>query len=51
MGAAIKNLVNIYTFDDMHFEDQAIELKKLYYKYKARRLVIDANGLKISPLL
>lgn len=50
MGAAIKNLVNIYAYDDMHFEDQAKELKKLYYKYKAKRIVIDGNGLKLSPL-
>lgn len=33
---------------DMHLEDQAIELKKLYYKYNAKRLVIDANGLGIG---
>ncbi len=48
MGAAIKSLVNIYTFSDEHFENQAIQLKKLYYKYKARRLVIDGNGLGIG---
>ena len=47
-GAAYKSLVNIYTFSDEHFEDQAINIKKLYYKYKARRLVIDANGLGIG---
>lgn len=29
----------------MHFEDQAIKLKKLYYAYSARRLIIDGNGL------
>ena len=45
IGGAWKNLVNMYTFTDMHFEEQAIEIKKLYYLYKARRLVIDANGL------
>ena len=43
-----KSLVNIYTFSDEHFEDQAIKLKRLYYQYKARRLVIDANGLGIG---
>lgn len=32
----------------MHFEDQAVFFKKLYYKYRARRLVIDANGLGIG---
>ena len=47
-GSAIKSLVNIYTFEDEHFEDQAIRIKKLYYKYKARRLVIDGNGLGIG---
>jgi hypothetical protein len=41
-------LVNIYTLTDEHFEDQAIKLKKLYYKYNAQRLVIDANGLGIG---
>ena len=48
MGPAIKSLVNIYTISDAHFEDLAKKLKTLYYKYKARRLVIDANGLGIG---
>ena len=47
-GPSIKTLVNIYTLTDEHFEDQAIQLKKLYYKYNAQRLVIDANGLGIG---
>lgn len=46
---AIKSLVNIYVIPaDSHFEDQSIFLKKLYYKYKARRLVLDANGMGIG---
>ena len=48
MGPAIKSLVNIYTLSDTHFEDQAKKLKRLYYKYKARRIVIDANGIGIG---
>ena len=48
MGAAYKSLVNNYTFSDEHFEDQAIKIKQLFYKYKARRVVIDANGLGIG---
>ena len=48
VGPAIKSLVNIYTYADDHFEDQAIKIKKLFYKYRARRLVIDANGLGIG---
>lgn len=49
-GAAIKSLVNIFTLTDEHFEDQCIALKRLFYAYKARALVIDGNGLKTSPL-
>ena len=47
-GASLKQLVNIYSFTAEHFEDQAIFIKKLYYKYKARRIVIDGNGLGIG---
>lgn len=47
-GAALKSLVNIYTMSDEHFEDQAIKIKKLFYKYKARTVVIDGNGLGIG---
>ena len=47
-GSSIKSLVNIYTFNEDHFEDQAIQLKRLFYKYKARRMVIDGNGLGIG---
>ena len=47
-GTSLKTLVNLYSYEDEHFENQAIYLKKLYYKYKARTLVIDANGLGIG---
>ena len=47
-GSFIKSLVNIYTIKNEHFEEQAIELKKLFYRYKAKRLVIDGNGLGIG---
>ena len=49
-GAAIKTLVNIFTLSDEHFEDQAIAIKKAYYKYKAKQIVMDANGLGIGLL-
>lgn len=45
---SISSLVNIITISDGHFEDQAIALKKLYYKYNARTLVVDGNGLGIG---
>ncbi len=44
-GTSVKSLVNIFVLHDEHFEDQAIKLKQLFYKYKARRIVIDGNGL------
>lgn len=47
-GSAIKTLVNLYSFEEEHFEDQAIKIKKLFFKYKARICSIDANGLGIG---
>ena len=44
-GAALKSLVNLYTYDAEDFQTQAIYIKKLFYKYKARCCAIDANGL------
>ena len=47
-GTNIKTIVNIYSYNEDHFEDQAINIKKLYYKYKARTIAIDGNGLGIG---
>ena len=47
-GTAIKTLVNLFSWDEEHFEQQAINIKRLFYKYKARTVVIDANGLGIG---
>lgn len=47
-GTALKSLVNIYTYEAEHFETQSINLKKLYYKYKAKIISIDANGMGIG---
>ena len=47
-GTSLKTLVNLYTWDEEHFENQAINIKRLYYKYKARKIAIDANGLGIG---
>lgn len=44
-GSSLKTLVNIYTWEAEHFGIQAINIKKLFYKYKARTVAIDANGL------
>lgn len=44
-GVALKSLVNLYSLEGEDFEAQAIKVKKLFYKYKARIVVIDANGI------
>lgn len=49
-GVAIKSLVNIYTYQAEHFEQQAINIKRLFYKYKARVLAMDTNGLGVGLL-
>ena len=47
-GTSLKTLVNLYTWDEEHFEAQTINIKRLYYKYKCRTAAIDANGLGIG---
>ena len=47
-GTSLKSLVMLYSYEDEHFENQAIYLKRLFYKYKARTLVLDANGIGIG---
>lgn len=44
-GNSLKSLVNIIELNNMHFEEQAIILKKLYTAYKAQRIIIDGNGI------
>lgn len=40
-----KHLVNIVSFQNMHFGEQAIEIKLLYYRYKPEKVIIDGAGL------
>ena len=47
-GSSLKTLVNLYSYEAEDFEQQAINIKKLYYKYKAKIAVIDANGLGVG---
>lgn len=47
-GSSIKSIVNIFSWEAEHFEQQSINLKKLYYKYKAKIIAIDANGLGVG---
>lgn len=43
-GRAHKNLVNIVSMEKTGYKQQAITLKKLFYKYNARKIIIDSNG-------
>jgi hypothetical protein len=40
----------MYVMNNEHTENQAIEIKRLFYKYKARRVVIDGNGVGAALL-
>lgn len=44
-GPSLKSLVNFYSMEAKDFEEQSIKLKQLYYKYRARTIAIDANGV------
>ena len=43
--------IDVYSYNAQHFETQCINIKRLFYKYKPRRISIDANGLTktLSP--
>lgn len=47
-GSAIKSLVNLYGIEAEDFEEQAIKIKKIFYRFKCRVCAIDANGLGIG---
>ena len=47
-GNSIKKLVNMYTFDEEHMGIQALRIISLFYKYKAKAVVIDGNGLGVG---
>lgn len=47
-GQDVKSVINFYSMTAEHFGKQSIFLKQLYFKYKARALVVDANGLGVG---
>lgn len=49
-GVNDKKIVNIYTLDAVHFEKQAIEIKKLFNAFKCNMCVLDSNGLGVGLL-
>lgn len=44
-GVSLKQVVNIYTFEEDHFEKQAIQLKRLFTQFKCDMCVVDGNGI------
>lgn len=47
-GDAMKHVVNIYTYEKMHLEDQCINIKRLYARYKCRGICVDGNGVGLG---
>lgn len=47
-GAAHKNVVNIHSYEADHFGEQAIKIKRLFYKYNPQAVVVDGNGLGVG---
>lgn len=46
----LKKLINIKVLQDMHFEEQAIELKKIIETYGVREVVVDGTGIGVGLL-
>lgn len=43
-----KSLVNTFVFENRHFLDQAIEIKKKVLDFNAKQVIIDATGLGVG---
>lgn len=44
-GHCVTNIVNMFVLHGEHFEEQAIKIKKIVFKYKAEMCPCDLNGL------
>jgi hypothetical protein len=42
----IKSVVNMFTIEADHFLNQALFIKKKFYEFECKALIIDSNGLK-----
>ena len=47
-GVPIKQIVNLYSFDEEHFRAQAIKIKRIFKQFKCKIAVIDGNGLGVG---
>ena len=44
-GVPLKQIVNLYSFDEEHFRAQAIKIKQLFKQFHCKIAMIDGNGL------
>lgn len=44
-GTPLKTLVNLISIEGEDYAEQAIKIKKWFYKFRARYIAIDANGI------
>lgn len=44
----IKNIVNIYSFEEEHFGMQSIQIKRLFETFECEAAVVDGNGLGVG---
>lgn len=47
-GSALKSVVNFFPIEGEHLGIQALKLRKLFAKYKAKTMAVDANGLGVG---
>lgn len=47
-GFPVINVCNIYTYENLHIEDQILVFRKLHALYKPEALVVDGNGIGIN---
>lgn len=49
-GFFMKKLVNMKVLEQMHFEQQAIELKKMIFEFEVKEVIVDGTGIGVGLL-
>ena len=49
-GFFMKKLVNMKVLEQMHFEQQAIELKKMIFEFDVKQVIVDGTGIGVGLL-
>lgn len=47
-GVPVKNIVNLYSYEEEHFAAQAIKIKRIFKQFNCNIAVVDANGLGVG---